>query len=120
MMQQPIIKMDSDFEPFAICKGYRALFCEVIKMAIKDCLGVSNCGETPKELVRRRAFNWIYNPSTAARSFNWYCSLVDIDADCVRGILSKPDSRSYKRMLLNLKSTQRVYLREPRLKRDAE
>lgn len=119
-MQEPMIQLDSDFEPSTCCKGARMLFCEVIKMAIRDCCGCgANGGDTPRALIQRRALNWVFNPSTAVRSFNWYCGLVDLDADCVRAILKSPSSKAYKRLLNNMRSTQGVYAREPRMKKDA-
>jgi len=117
MMQEPMIQLDSDFEPFASCKGCRSLLCEVIRTALRDCLNIpAHCGDTPKDLVKRRAYNWIFNPSHAPRSFNWFCVLVDVDPDCVREILNKPNSKAYKRLLDNLRATQGVYAREPRIK----
>lgn len=116
------LMQDAEFEalPFTACNPCRSLICEVIKLAIRDSLGlVTINGDTSKELIRRRAWNWIHNPSTATRSFNWYCSLVDLDADCVRRILGRPASRAHRRMVENLTSTQGVYLHKPRMKKDA-
>lgn len=112
----------AEFEalPFTSCNPCRSLICEVIKLAIRDSLGlVTINGDTSKELIRRRAWNWIHNPSTATRSFNWYCGLVDLDPDCVRRILGRPSSKAHRRMVENLQSPQGVYLRPPKINKDA-
>lgn len=116
-MQEPVIQLDSDFEPSTCCKGARMLFCEVIKVALRDCIGATLAGsDTPKEVLKQRAMAWVFHPYKGVGSFSWYCMLTDVDADLVRDILKKPGSKAYQRLVSNLKSTLGVYARKPRVK----
>lgn len=65
-------------------RGFRALFAQVVFLAVQDALGESRaCGES-KPLLKRKALNWINSPYTSAGSFFWYCSHLDLDSDEMR------------------------------------
>lgn len=112
MIHEPSIQVDSDFVLQTTHTGERALFADVVLMAIQDCLGISRADGSSNELLECRALAWINNPSMAAQSFEWYCSYLDIDPEIIRNLMNFKKTKMRAAMEAYLEPRSGFYIRK--------
>lgn len=88
MIGETIYQDADDFGLPVEQRGFRALFAEVVLLAVRDALGESRaCGEN-KNTLKRLALNWINSPATGPASFFWYCSHLDLESSAIRAFVN--------------------------------